>query len=275
MSERYQPDKRRICLIFTLVCGIFLAFYEWKLKGWYANLVMRDVVDMIITRMIGGAVFLVLTLYMRYRVINPVRSPFGKSLLITLPCFLVVVTNPPIQGLLFGLAHLNYTGAQLGGYIALFALECFAIGFFEEFAFRSVVLLMIMEKRRKNRKQIFLSVLLSAAVFGAVHLVNLFTAGPGAVFLQIGYSFLIGGMCAFVLIKTANIWLCVLLHAVFDFAGKLVDTLGEGTWISAPIIIFTAVLGVAVAAYVLHGFATLDPALTDRLYTPSARQEQK
>ena len=42
-----------------------------------------------------------------------------------------------------------------------------------------------------------------------------------------------------------------------------------------PIIIFTAVLGVAVAAYVLHGFATLDPALTDRLYTPSARQEQK
>ncbi len=245
---------------------MFLIVYEWKLKGWYADPVMRDVVDMIVTRMVGGVVFLLLTHYLGYRVLSPFRKPFGRALLISLPCFLVVLTNPPILGLLSGLATLEYSGARLAGYIALFAWECLAIGFFEELAFRGVVLPMILEKRRGSRKQIFLSVLLSSAVFGGIHLVNLFVSSPGAVFLQIGYSFLIGGMCAFVLIKTANIWLCVLLHAIFDFCGKLVDTLGKGTWISLPIILFTAVLGTAVAAYILYGFAHIDPKITDRLY---------
>ena len=76
--------------------------------------------------------------------------------------------------------------------------------------------------------------------------------------LQIGYSFLIGAMCSVVLLKTRNIWLCVLLHAVYDFSGTLVPTLGAGTWWDTPTVIFTVILAVATTVYLVWQFFTLD-----------------
>ena len=69
--------------------------------------------------------------------------------------------------------------------------------------------------------------------------------------LQIGYSFLIGGMCSVVLLKTGNIWYCVILHAVYNFAGGVVPNCGSGIIWDTPTVILTAVVAVAVAAYVI------------------------
>lgn len=261
-----KPDKRQICLAGSIVGAVFLAVYELFLKGFYGKEPLSGILDMVITRAVGSVVFIMLLSYLGFKVTDPFRKPFLKSLLITLPCFIVVVCNPPILGLYSGMAHLRFEGDQLAFYMFMFALQCIFVAIFEEFAFRGVVLLSIMEKRRSTNLQIFVSILLSAAVFALVHLVNMITSSPAAVIMQIGYSFLIGGMCAVVLIKTANIWLCVLLHAVFNFCGTLVDTLGAGGWASTPIIIFTVVLGVSVCAYVLVTLFRMDPKETDRIY---------
>ena len=65
-------------------------------------------------------------------------------------------------------------------------------------------------------------------------------------------------MCAVVLLRTRNIWLCVLLHAIYDFCGHLLPTLGGGTWWDTPTVIFTAVLAVATTAYLVWQFFTLN-----------------
>ena len=284
--RRYLPRKACLAIIFaaipvlvwlemdavvTMLRGYnaseaVLSFLTGLRPAFTADPVLSPLINMTLTRTIGAVVFLALLLNEGYRVMNPLQKPFWRSLLFALPPFLVVVNNMPILSMIWGDAYLVY---RAPAYMIWFVAECLAIGLFEELAFRGVILLMFAEKRHTTRKGLFWSLVLTSAVFGAVHLVNvLMGAGIGAVILQIGYSFLIGAMCSVVLLKTRNIWLCVILHAVYDFSGTLMPTLGAGTWWDAPTIIFTALLAVATTAYLVWQFFKLDLRDVSRIYRP-------
>jgi len=218
---------------------------------------------MTVTRMVGAMVFFAIILTMGYRVLNPLRKPFWKSLAFCIPAFLVVINNMPILSMMWGDAYFVHTEWY---YFVWFALECLAIGLFEEAAFRGVVLLLLAEKRRNTTKGLFMSILWSSVAFGLIHLTNLITASPGAVFLQIGYSTLIGAMCSVVLFKTGNLWLCILLHAVYDFSGNLMPTLGAGSWWDTPTVIFTVVLAVLTTLYMVVAFVRMKPSEVDPIF---------
>ncbi len=226
--------------------------------------VLLPLMRMSLSRFVAAGVFLVILLTQGYHVLHPFRAPFGRSLLYSLPAFAVVINNLPILSLIWGDAYIVHGAPK---YWIWFALESLAIGLFEEITFRGVILLRFAESRRATHKGLLWSILLSSAVFGAMHAVNLLAgASPGAVLMQVGYSFLIGAMCAVVLFKTANLWLCVLLHAVYDFCGALLPTLGDGHWWDTPTVIFTAVLAVAVTVCMILMFARMNPRETDRIY---------
>lgn len=262
--RRYLP--RKVCLAVIFVAVPLLLWLEIGKPVLSEDAVLAPLISMTLTRGIGAVVFLVLLLGEGYRVMNPIQKPFWKSLLFTLPPFLVVVNNMPILSMIWGDAYLVHRAPV---YMIWFIAECLAIGLFEELAFRGVIFLMLAEKRHTTRKGLFWSLILTSAVFGAVHLVNvLMGAGIGPVILQIGYSFLIGAMCSVVLLKTRNIWLCVLLHAIYDFSGTLMPTLGDGTWWDTPTVIFTAVLAVLTAAYLVWQFFRLDLKEVSRIYRP-------
>ena len=84
--------------------------------------------------------------------------------------------------------------------------------------------------------------------------------------MQIGYSFLIGGMCSVVLIKTANIWHCVAIHAIFNFSGAVVPTLGAGEIWDSLTIMITAIIAVITFVYMLVFFLRFDVRETERIY---------
>ena len=257
--------SRKACFAIILVAAPILLFFEFAKPAFTADTeVMNPMINMTITRGIGALVFLGLLLSEGYRILNPFEKPFWRSLLFAIPPFLVAVNNAPLYCLFFG------DGRMIHGepwYWVMFILECLAIGLFEEFAFRGVIFLMLAEKRHTTRKGLFVSLMLTSAIFGAVHLVNLATgADPGAVILQIGYSFLIGAMCSVVLLKTRNVWLCVLLHAVYDFGGKIIPTLFKGTMWDTPTVIVTAVLAVLTAAYLIRQFFVLDLNEVEKIY---------
>ena len=132
---------------------------------------------------------------------------------------------------------------------------------------------MLAEKRCKTKRGLLISILLTSAVFGLLHLVNLAQSGLPAVLRQIGYSFLIGAMCSVVLIKTHNLWLCVLLHAVFDFGGKLIDTLGVGKIWTPPAILITTVLAVLTTLYLTCLFFRPDPVPFEEIYPPKTSEK--
>lgn len=263
------PPKKRdvsriVAMLLTFVGIAVLLYFEVGKPVLSEDETLQRLYTMTATRGVGAVVFFAILANLGYKVLNPLKKPLGKALLFCIPAALVVVNNMPILSMLWGDAYFVHGEPW---YILWFVLECLAIGLFEEAAFRGVALLLIAEKRRTTKKGLFMSIVLSSAVFGVIHLANILAgASPGAVILQIGYSFLIGAMCSVILFKTANIWLCVLLHAVYDFSGNLMPTLGAGSWWDTPTVIFTVILAVFTTVFYVVAFVKMDPRETERLY---------
>lgn len=234
-------------IIFILALAAFAAlelanidfFGDQKLSGMFKS---------ILTRGIGGILAIMLMKRLGYgRLLSVSGKPFRRPFLLTLPCLLVCVNNFPFIGLFTGNARVT-SGA---GFVALFALECISVGLFEEAVFRGIIFPIFLEKARGER-EIFKAVLFSSAVFGGVHLFNVFAgAGIAPTLLQVGYSFLMGGMWAVSLLHYGHIWPCAAMHAIYNFGGMLIPNHGEGLVWDAWTVVITAVLGTAVGAYVL------------------------
>ena len=257
---------RKTCLISLIFCVVLIAAFRIFFADTLAqSALMRSLIsdddfrpamlNTLVMDALGSVVFVCMTVYMGYRVFGPLRKPWIKTLLFGLPALAVAINNAPLIGLATGNA---YVTDPWGG-VLLVVAYCFAIGMFEEFAFRGLFYLMILDGRRKSTGQIFWTTVLSCAVFGLVHLANLFAgAGVGATLLQVGYSFLIGGMCAIVLLRTGSIWYCVLLHTVYDLGGTILYLGGGMRW-DAVTVTVTAVLGVAVAVFMIISLLRTKP----------------
>lgn len=254
MADEKKKSGFDPLILLILAGAAIIAFLELKPPVYSSDAIINTLLKNTVTRAAGILVFIPLAIRCRYRLFG-----FGmklKALLVSIPAFLVVINNLPIIGLATGNAYLTHTGR----YIWLYALESFAIGLFEELAFRGVLFPAILEKQRSSTRRIFWATVISSALFGGVHLFNLFAGGsPGSVLLQVGYSFLIGGMCSVVLLKTKNIWICVALHTIFDFNGFLVPTLGDGIIWDAATVAVTAVLGVATLVHFLFVMKNVKP----------------
>ena len=258
-------NKRKIAITITAVCALLLVCYEFFLGELVFSSLednIRLLVDMTVTRALGAAVFTVILVYLGYQVLNPIKKPFLSSLAFCLPAYAVAVNNFPFSSVIKGDATVDVTAGE----IILLTVECLAVALFEEMAFRGAIFLGFAEKRRESRFGLFISIILSSAVFGAVHLLNIFTSPPIAVLMQIGYSFLIGGMCSVVLLKTANIWHCVAIHAIFNFSGAVVPTFGRGEIWDSFTVIITALVAVLTFAYMLVFFLRFDVRETEKIY---------
>lgn len=169
------------------------------------------------------------------------------------PCLLVAVNNFPFCSYFAGKSELVYTQTAE---ILWFALYCLSVGVFEEFVFRGIVFPLFAGYFESNKSGLIKTFLFSSVTFGAVHLFNIFAgAGIGPTILQVGYSTLIGGLCAFALMKTKNLIFPAITHAVYDFCGLLLSNdlgLGNGVYFDLPTGIMMAVVGVAAGVFVLY-----------------------
>lgn len=169
----------------------------------------------------------------------------NKGFLLSLPFLIVAVNNAPIAAAALGEVSIS---ASAGSFV-IFAFYCVSVGLFEETVFRGIVFPLVLAKAKKTRAGTFWSVVISSAIFGGIHLVNLISSAPLPVLAQVGYSFLIGAMCAAIMLLTRNIFACAFIHALYDFCGLMADHLGSGMVWSAPSIILTAAVGAAAAVY--------------------------
>lgn len=212
-----------------------------------------------VSRAIGSLVFAFVLAYLGYRVFHAPRRIHAAAVL---PALVIAVNNMPILGLCRG-----WVWVERVEWVWLFALDTFLIGLFEELAFRGVLFPYLLENRRDSRKRIFFTTVVCSALFGLVHLVNLLEgAGFGATVLQVGYSFLIGGMCSIVLLKTGNLLYCILLHGIYDFGGGLVPTLGGGDLWDTPTVVLTVILSVIVIVWMLMLLWRVTPEDADKFY---------
>lgn len=257
-EKKRRPDPLGAVFCVVVAALVWLEFFPPQLA---ADETVNSLLLGVITRALGGGLFIALTARLGWRIWGlPVSLRVFAAVI---PAFAVVINNFPIIGLARGAAYVTAPAWE----VSLFALSCLLIGVFEEFAFRGVFYMLLLSTRRDSVKKIFWVTVASSAAFGAVHLFNLLAgAGIGPTLLQVGYSFLIGGMCSIVLIVTGSIWIPVILHALFDFGGYLIPTLGDGIVWDAATVAVTAVLGVAAAVYMTVLLLRVKPQSLDSLF---------
>ncbi len=180
-------------------------------------------------------------------ILNPLKGKSVSAFIWTLPCLLVVIVNFPITALISQKAYINRIDL-----LWLFLIYCLLIGFLEEVLFRGIIQNYVREYCKNKPHSTFYTVFISSALFALWHLVNIFGgANVGYTLLQVCYSFLIGAMLSTCVIKTGNLWLCIILHALFDVGGLIVPTLGNGTFQDVYFWIATAICGILCFCHVL------------------------
>ena len=261
--------RRTTCLIITLIAVAALIVLEILRPAPFGKATLDNSFLTSLTRLIGVVVFVFVTLYLGYDVLNP-KHAITKRIVLILPCVLVAVNNLPLVAILRSDARVTGNAAE----IAFFAVECILVAMFEELAFRGVLFLSIL-KKRKSKKHVFFSIIVSSVLFGLFHIINLFYgASFGSVALQVGYSTLVGCMCAFILITTRSIWLCAAVHAVYNFCGQIVPRLGEGEMLNTPEIIITVIISLFCAIYIVISLIKTDVSDTDALYPENSRSNK-
>ncbi|HBN12323.1 MAG TPA: hypothetical protein DD415_01760 [Clostridiales bacterium] len=247
-----------LTLIFVAAALMIAAdFVDIKFTG---DKAFDDMLKDVILRLVTGGVFTaVIALIGARAMLIPKLRLLPKQLLWCLPCIFVVLANFPYSALISGAAQI--TRADL---VWLFVLKCFAVGIMEETLFRGLVQPTVADFFKEKPYKNLLTVAITSAVFGLFHLLNLFAgANVGATLLQVGYSFLIGAMLSAVLLKTDNIWLCVILHALFNVGGNLVAETGSGRFQDTCFWILTAIAGVICLVYILDYLIKLDREKSD------------
>ncbi len=269
---RISKKKALYLATFVIFGGAFAAIELLGVK-FSQDPILDDIWYGIVTRLLGSIICVAMVLYCSYgRLFSLSNNNRFKKLAVLIPCWLVVINNFPFLAVLDGRAVIDCAW-QL---IALYALQCLLTGCFEEIAFRGCVFMLILEGKHKTRKEIFWSIIYSSAIFGGIHLANLLGgAGIVPVIQQVGYSFLIGAMCAVALLVTRRIWTSILLHAVFNFAGGVVPTLvgNAHIWDTLTIVI-TAVLAVIVTVYMMILFIKMDISDIHTLFEKNKKEKK-
>jgi len=238
-----------IPIILILIAIIALIVFDILNIRYTDDETLNVLLNAIIPRLITGAALLgVMIMLGCKKVLLPDFKLLPKHLLWCIPCFLVVLANFPFTAVFGGSAKILRSDL-----IALFVLECLSIGLMEELLFRGLLQDTLSKFFENKPHSKIITVIATSAAFGIIHIFNLFAgAGFGATVLQVGYSFLIGAMLSAVIMKTGNIWLCVVIHAAFDFGGNIITELGTGAFQDLWFWIFTAVAGVICFIHVLY-----------------------
>ena len=138
-------------------------------------------------------------------------------------------------------------------------LFCCAIGVYEEFLCRGWLFNEFIERFGHTKKQVALSIILSALIFGGIHFINLFSTSQGLIITiaQIVQATASGMFLASLYYKNRNIWSVIILHAFYDFAiflssSGLLKDCTTGT-ISTGMMIYLALSSIIIAAYFIIG----------------------
>ena len=124
-----------------------------------------------------------------------------------------------------------YVNAEIG-LLTLFALSTLAVGIVEEFVFRGTIFPLMIKSFKETNRPLLIAAVLSSLMFGLVHFINIFSQPENIVGItsQVFFATSIGVFFCGVMVRTENILIPIILHALVNFgfsAGELEVSIGE------------------------------------------------
>lgn len=97
-----------------------------------------------------------------------------------------------------------------------FIAQMIAVGLAEEIIARAVIAQTLLEHYGTSRAGVWKAALLSGAIFGAGHLINLLASEPLGVLMQCVFAASLGVLLAAIYFRTGNLWVTIFLHSFMD-----------------------------------------------------------
>ena len=241
-----------LLLILAALCYIFFDIMQTRLlEDSAANVLLRGVLSRA-----GLCLLFVWFLYLsggkKYLIFN---KQFFKSMIWSLPLFMVAFVNFPYSAFIK-----NELRMDRPDLIPLFTLYVILVSLLEEVVFRGTIFMLMKDWLRNSRHAPLLTTIFCSLIFAVFHFTNLFAgADIISVLLQVTYTFLIGAMLTVCMLKLNNLWLCVLIHAIFNFGGLLVvNDIAIGNPHDLIFWVLTIFSGVLSAGHVIYSLIKLE-----------------
>lgn len=240
-------------LLFALAIACFIIFEIVKVQL-VNDVIMNYLLGHVIYHVVIAALLIWLAIFTNTTYFMRFKRNFSKMLLWSIPCFLVALANFPFSALITKSVTIDRIDL-----LGLYTLYVISVAVIEEFVFRGVLLILLLDLFRYSKVKYTLSALISSAIFALFHFTNLFTGMDiGSILLQVLYTFLIGAMLSIVMFKTNNVWLCVVIHALFDFGGLLTVHIAMGNPWDVTFWILTITCGILCAGHVIVSLINLE-----------------
>jgi len=214
-NKKKKNKKENIVLFFIKMILLFIIVIN--VTQWLPTIMDENIKyykygsELIFELFWAFAIIIVMLLSKNSYVFAEKKSKFWKSLKLGLPVIIISIISLITNA--FTLNEFN-----LGNFTNLL-FYAFSVGVAEEFLCRGWVQNEFIERFGKNRKQVIWSIVLSAFIFGGMHLGNVFAGQTLFVtLLQVAQTTAVGTLLGVIYYRTKNIWVPVFLHGFYDFS---------------------------------------------------------
>lgn len=143
----------------------------------------------------------------------------GRGLLLGIPFYVIGICAAFVGNLGTDFGALTLRPVS---FLLLFTLNMFFVGMNEEVMMRALVLNVFRMKYGETDEGNKKAVLLSALIFGLIHLPNVFFMSPTTVVVQAVNAASAGVLFAVIYLKSGNLWANIIIHMVVDFLSLFV-----------------------------------------------------
>ena len=113
-------------------------------------------------------------------------------------------------------------GVRPAGGIIIYILTMFFVGMNEEVIMRGIVLNLFADCFSNTRRGVLAAIILSSMIFGAAHIPNVLSGVPlSSALIQALQATLLGVLFAAIYLRSGNLWICIIIHALVDFGGLM------------------------------------------------------
>lgn len=212
-----KETKKKNLVLFFIKMVIALLLFDIIMYQIYPTLARMILygkygTEAIIEAVCAFIILIVLILFGNSYIFTEKKQGFFKSLKVGafMLCFATIYLVMSITNVIGSTSYLD---------VGSLAIYCLLIGIFEEFLCRGWIQNEFIERFASNRKQVYLSIFLSALIFGGIHISNIWIGGQSVldtlsqIIQATGMGFLLGATYY----RTKNIWSVVFMHGYWDF----------------------------------------------------------
>lgn len=204
------------------LCILIAVVYLIVLKGVKCIAVFSITSNGYVSQLIAECVGVILAVIIMYLVGKKyILLEKGEGILkgLFIGGFLVVIC---LLGIVSGLYNKEANELLPLPQIAIFVAAIAGVGITEEFIFRGTILNLFMDKFDKTQKGIYVSIAISSIIFGIAHITNIFSGvSIKSSFIQAVGATVLGALLSAIYLRTKNIWVVVILHALMDFSSLI------------------------------------------------------